>query len=1328
MQEQIFSLSSYEITAVGLPNLVVSMALLLLGIGVAIRESFSQLSRRFFALNVVAAIWLFSFAWMYWSATEQVATFWGRIAYLGIPFIPCALYSFTLTLFGKLETRRWIVSLAWAIGSLFSVTFIATDWFLESPYLYSFGYYTRFKPTSLFFLAFFAILLIASVRHYTIELHRQATVVERRQSKLLLWAMVVGHVGLVDFLPSLGIEIYPFGFVGLLGYISIVWFVIAKYRLTELTPAFASSEILSTMQGAVVVLDLDERVRFANRAAYDLLGFGPAELTGLPIRQIVGEDWVKRGASPLQRWIFRESAMRWKGRDGVLIPVNVSGSVVRDWDRRPAGIVLTAVDVTDRERAESLLRESEKRYRELVERIPDLIVILRNERIVFANPAAVRMLGVESRNDLIGRDVLDLIHPASRVRVKDRLAEVASGVPVDRVEEKLQRADGGLIDADLSAIPYQWEREQAVLLIARDETARRLAVGELKHSLSLLRSTIESTADGILVVDRMGKVVSYNARFIEMWRIPPDALARGEDEALLDAVVNGLTDPEAFLRRIAELYRDAHAESLDVIEFKDGRIFERFSVPQWLDGLPVGRVWSFRDVSEEKRAEMALRSRDRILEAVAFASEGFLRSVDWRTNIDEVLSRFGTATGVKSVRILELGASSAELRLRHAWSAERAGADAAAAVEPEIVLKVARGELVIDSSGSEGLSRVLIPLVPEERVWGVMEWTGLERAQGWSTAEIEALRAAADALAAAIQREITANALAASERRYRLLFERNLAGVYRNTLDGKIIDCNDACARIFGFESREELIGKKAVDVYFDPEERAAMVHDLLERRTLTNREVRFRRRDGTAVWVLENVSYMEGEGGEPDFMEGTLVDITDRKEAERQIEYQAYHDALTDLPNRMLFMDRLTVAIAQANRTGRHVGVMFLDLDHFKFVNDTLGHSVGDLLLRQVARILTDSLRDEDTVARIGGDEFTVLLADLKAPGDAATVAQKVLDSIARPLVVEGHEIFLTTSLGIALHPADGTDAETLLKNADSAMYRAKELGRNNYQLCTPALNARALARMNFEGQLRRSIDAGELVVHFQPQIRLSTGSAVAVEALVRWNHPEQGLIYPGDFISIAEESRLIFPIGEFVLREACRQLRRIRAAGFPSLRVAVNLSARQFQQRELVDQLATVLRETDLMPEALEIEITEGIAMQNTDWALEILHDLKDLGVSIALDDFGTGHSSLNYLRRFPIDCLKIDQAFVRELGRKSGDRAIVTAIITMARGLGLRVVAEGVETEEQRRILGELGCDELQGFLFSPALSARDLLTLLPQNGWTRGAGDWSKQLPS
>ncbi len=1307
--------SSYDLTAAGLPNLLMAFGILAFGALVAVRERFSLVARRFLLLNIAASIWLFSFALMYWSANEPTALFWARMAYLGIPFIPVALYHFTLTLFGKLAGRSVQITAAWAVGAIFSVVFITTDWLLPGLYLYDWGYYTRYGAATIPFLAFFFFLLSASVRHYVVEASKHPMNAERRRSRVLLVAIVIGHVGVVDFLPSLGIEIFPFGFVGIGGYLILVWYAMTRFRLVELTPTFAAGEILATMQGAVVVLDLDEKIRFVNRAGSELLGYSASEIAGLPIFDLVGEEWSDPNATALQRWTFRERSMRWIAQDGRVVPVNVSGSVVRDWDRRPAGIVLTALDVSEREIVDRKLREGERRYRELVEQSPDLIAIQRGGLIAFMNPAGLRMLGAASADQVLGRPAVDFIHPGSRSAALERMQRVASGRGIERTEERFVTLDGRMLEAEVTSLPYAGEGEPAALVIASDITRRRQSENELKHTLSLIQSTLESTADGILVVDRVGKIVSWNRRFAQMWNIPRDLIAIGEDDRLIAAVLNQLCHPDLFIEKIQELYRDPEAESYDTLEFRDGRVFERYSTPQWLDGLPVGRVWSFRNVTEQRRSQEALERRDRILGAVAFAAEGFLRTNDWRGDIDGVLARFGETTEVSRVRILERREPEGALALAHAWDAPNAPAE----VEDEIgayreveraAAQLAAGETVQIEEREGRCSRVLVPIIPQAALWGVMEWIDCAGSRSWSKPETEALRAAADALAAAIQRERDATALQASERRYRLLFERNLAGVYRNTLDGRVLDCNDACARIFGYGSREELIGQSATTVYFDVREREALVQDLKARRAAVNREVCFRRRDGQPVWVLENISLMEDENGELTIMEGTIIDITDRKEAERQIEYQAYHDALTDLPNRMLFLDRLSVAIAHAQRFGGHVAVMFLDLDHFKFVNDTLGHTVGDLLLRAVADRLAESLRGDDTVARIGGDEFTILLSNVASQSDSSTVAQKILESIARPFRIEGHDLFATTSIGIAVYPNDGADPETLLKNADGAMYKAKELGRNNFQLCTPAMNARALERLNLENRLRRAIERRELMLHFQPQVSLSTGAIVGAEALLRWRDPELGIVYPADFIPLAEESRLIFPIGEFVLREACRQLRKLRSAGHPDLRVAINLSARQFQQRELVAQLHRILDETRLDPSALEMEITEGVAMLNTEWTIDALEGLRDLGVGLTLDDFGTGHSSLNYLRRFPIDGLKIDRAFVKDLAQQPGDRAIVSAIVTMAKGLNLRIIAEGVETEEQKRFLADAGCDVIQGFLFSPAVPVEELIGIL------------------
>jgi diguanylate cyclase (GGDEF)-like protein/PAS domain S-box-containing protein len=545
-------------------------------------------------------------------------------------------------------------------------------------------------------------------------------------------------------------------------------------------------------------------------------------------------------------------------------------------------------------------------------------------------------------------------------------------------------------------------------------------------------------------------------------------------------------------------------------------------------------------------------------------------------------------------------------------------------------------------------------------------------------------------------------ALQASERRYRALFERNLAGVYRTTIEGRILDCNESFARIFGYSSREDVLRQVAWDFYIRPEDRQAAVAKLVERQSLTNYELCLRRKDGSLVWVLQTENLVEGPDGLLSAIEGTIIDISERKRAEEQVKHLAFHDPLTNLPNRLLFNDRLTLAVAQAHRHNQRLAVLFLDLDRFKVINDSLGHSVGDELLRQVAERIQEHVREGDTVARLGGDEFTLLVPGISAEEDAAKIARKICEAIHDPFWIDGHELFVTTSVGVSVYPSDGHDSETLIRNADSAMYRAKEQGRDNYQLYTPAMNAKAVERLSLESRLRQAIANDELELHFQPFIDLRTAELLGAEALVRWRHPELGLIPPMDFIPIAELSGLIVPIGEWVLRTACAEARKWHAKGFQGLTVSVNLSSRQFQQSDLVSQVTQALDETGLEPDKLDLEITESNAMQNAEHSISTLWGLKKQGVRISMDDFGTGYSSLNYLKRFPIDRIKLDQSFVRDLPSDKDDAAIAMAVIAMGRSLELAVIAEGVETEEQLAFLKGHDCDQLQGFLLSKPLT--------------------------
>ncbi len=539
-----------------------------------------------------------------------------------------------------------------------------------------------------------------------------------------------------------------------------------------------------------------------------------------------------------------------------------------------------------------------------------------------------------------------------------------------------------------------------------------------------------------------------------------------------------------------------------------------------------------------------------------------------------------------------------------------------------------------------------------------------------------------------------------AEERYRLLFDRNLAGVYIATTDFRVISCNDACAQIFGYESAAEFVDQGGSIAHAYDRDREAILRRLHVDGIVTNEEVELQGRDGRAVWALENVRLIESGSGST--LEGILLDISDRKRAEEEVAYRAYHDPLTDLPNRALFLDRLTVAVAHAERQQRRLAIMFLDVDDLKMVNDTLGHGTGDELLSRLAQRLSEMVRRGDTVARVGGDEFLILLPDVHGEQDASQIAQKVLERVAAPFVVHGEELHVTASLGVAVYPTDGVDAETLIRNADGAMYRVKERGGNRFQLSSRLVN-RTLGRMSLEQELRNAIERDEFVVYYQPQVSLVSGEIVGVEALVRWQNGEDSLVEPGAFIPIAEHTGLIAPIGAAVLRKSCQQYASWSSQGLKLPRLGINVSARQFFQRDFPGLLERSITDAKVSPSLIELEITESVAMQKTEHGIRMLRRLRDFGITIAIDDFGTGQASFSYLKRFPVDTVKIDKSFVRELSEKASDKSIVMAILLIARELGLRTVAEGVEKYDQRDFLRQNGCDAMQGYLVSRPVPA-------------------------
>jgi diguanylate cyclase (GGDEF)-like protein/PAS domain S-box-containing protein len=657
-----------------------------------------------------------------------------------------------------------------------------------------------------------------------------------------------------------------------------------------------------------------------------------------------------------------------------------------------------------------------------------------DRRITFANKSAVNMMGYSSLEVLVGQPIDRILQDSnSAFNDDDTLYAYLDGSVHCGVEKMVLRKDGTSLPVELASNPIR-EHDLVVgtVVTLKDETYRKRAEEEQRKALSLLSATLESTADGILVVDREGKISSFNQKFIKMWKIPSDIIADMDAAKVLVHVLDQLIDPEGFLAKLRELYSQPDAEGFDVLKFKDGKVYERYAKPQKIGAKTVGRVWNFRDVTARIRSE--------------------------------------------------------------------------------------------------------------------------------------------------------------------------------------------------------------------------------------------------------------------------------------EQLNFLATHDALTHLPNRILFVDRLEQTMARGHWQKRLVAVMFLDLDRFKVINDTLGHTVGDLLLKAVSERLTASVRSGDTVARVSGDEFIIILADIGQAEDVAKVAEKILNSLSKPFNLEGRELFITTSIGISLYPDDGEQPETLLKNADTAMYRAKEQGRNNYQHYSAAMNASAFERLMIETSLRQALEKREFLLYYQPQVDLASSQIVGLEALIRWKHPAMGLVSPAKFIPLAEETGLIVPIGEWVLRTACSQNKTWQAAGFAPIRVSVNVSGCQFRRPDLIETIRRVLDETGLAPHYLEIELTESILMKNEEKMIATIGALHEMGVNISIDDFGTGYSSLSYLKRFAINNLKIDQSFVRDITTNPDDAAIVTAIITLAHSLKLKVIAEAVETNDQLQSLRTLQCDQMQGYLFSRPIPAEEMTKLL------------------
>ena len=939
--------------------------------------------------------------------------------------------------------------------------------------------------------------------------------------------------------------------------------------------------------------------------------------------------------------------------------------------------------------AERALKVEKAHLEHLFEGAPEAVALLDNDgRVLRVNAQFTRLFGHE-RPEVEGQMLDDLLAPPGlREEAGELTRQVAQGERISH-ETVRRRKDGTEVHVAVLGTPVRVGGGQvAVYGTYRDITARKRAEVELAQSLSLLRATLESTADGILVVDTGGRIVSFNRKFVDMWGIPDVVMAPQEDKPVLEFVLDQLRDPEGVRRRVQELYQSPDSESFEVIELSDGRRFERFSQPQRIGGRTVGRVWSFRDVTEHHSAEEALRvSEEKFSRAFRSSPDLLTLSTLDDGRFVEVNDTFVRSTGYARSEVLGRPVADFGLWLR---PEDREGMvqqlrERGAVRNLELPFRVRSGEIRIAL-----LSADIIEVNGERCILTVSN-------------DIT-------------EKKDAERALRESEERYALAASGANDGLW---------DWDLKANEIYFSRRWKEMLGHSETEVGSAPDEwftrihradlervRAALAAHLDGHAGHFESEHRILCKDGTFRWMLSRGVAVRDATGASYRMAGSQTDVTIRKVAEERLLHEAIHDPLTALPNRALFMDLLARSVARGRRRRDYLfAVLFLDLDRFKVINDSLGHLLGDQLLVAIAGRLLQCVRPGDTVARLGGDEFTVLLEDISDESDATRVAERIHGELAVPFPLDGHEVFTSASIGIALSATGYDVPDHILRDADTAMYRAKAAGKARHEIFDPRMHTRAMALLQLETDLRRGLERQEFRIHYQPIMCLETGRVLGCEALLRWQHPERGLLLPGEFVPVADETGLIVPIGQWGLREACRQVHRWQRgrSGKDPLALSVNLSTREFGQPDLTGSIQRTLQETGLPATSLKLEITEAVMMKYGEGVLGTLGRLREMGIELYIDDFGTGYSSFSALTRFPISALKIDPSFVAGLS-KNGGREIVRTILTLAKNLALGVIAEGVETAEQFERLKELQCDRGQGALFSPPVDAAAMTALL------------------
>lgn len=1007
-------------------------------------------------------------------------------------------------------------------------------------------------------------------------------------------------------------------------------------------------------------------------------------------------------------------------------------------DNKYLGRIWFFRDITERERAAEALKQSEARFRAIFDNARDGIMLVEADSKMLAtgNDHLCDMLGY-SLDELPKLAVAD-IHPVELLpRIMKEFEQRARGVTGQLVDIPVKRKDGSIFFADINAAPVKIGGKQYVLGIFRDITDRKAAADKLEFAKSLLEAEIESSPDAVLVVQSDRPIASYNRNFLEMWAVPPEVAESHDSRAVLAAALTKLKNPEGFERDIQRLRDNPETTIQREIEFKDGRVLEcHAGAIRQRDGEILGRIWFLRDITERKLAAEKLHQRDALLHAVAVSATEFLTAPTLDEAMPRALELVSKTVQADRITVLEGGASRhTPPSLRYIWQAAdvQIPIDARFFENPDLItgeiaalqtaavagetflsnLQTASGALktMLEHIGVKTL--LIVPIMIDGKPWGQIGFDSCKAERSWADFEIEILHTLAELIGNAIRRERYVSEIANANRivqntptiLYRMRGEPSLPMIY--------ISQN---IKLFGHEPAALIASPHLYQSLVHPDDisrlRSSMARVLEKDGQRGVIEFRFLTSHGDYRWVENRYTPIRDSAGRLAEIEGLLIDITERKAAEDKIAQLARTDSLTGLANRSTFIERLQQAFAGARRGSPAFAVFYLDLDHFKDINDTLGHPIGDRVLTMVGERLKASVRETDLVARFGGDEFAVLQADLGDTSDAGSLALKIGAALAVPIQLGGSLLRMTASIGISTYVPDIAKPEDMLAQADVALYRAKEEGRDQYRFHSEALDIQVRERVALADELRMAVERAEFELYYQPQVELSTGQIVGMEALVRWNHPTRGLIMPSAFIVVAEKTGNMAAIGRWVFDHACRQMSLWRKAGIAPLTLAVNISLAQINAAdEFIRFVTETLSKWGLAPADLEFDVTESMLARASLSQNDVLERLHKLGVKIAIDDFGAKFSTFDYLKTYRVNRLKIPQSLIAAAAADPESAAVVRAIVGIARELNIEIIAQGVETEAQWAYLTATSpVTKVQGFYYSepvPAKRAEELL---------------------